>query len=466
MSARHAPVSAQVGGGAAGAAQRSVPVLAGGVPWLGHALQFARDPLALLRSGWERHGGAFELRMAGRRFVILAGPEAHDAWFRAPDRRLSAREVYRFTVPIFGRGVAYDAPEERMAEQLAFLHPALRESSMREHARRMQEEAEAWVRALAAEGELDLEEAMNELTVRIACRCLLGPEIRARVESGFARAYHDLQGGINTIGFFAPRLPTPAHRRRDRARRAVLRLIGEVLAERRREGRRREDLMQALMDARYGDGAALRDDEIAGLLLTALFAGQHTSSVLATWTGLELLAHPDYLARVRAEIDEVHGDEPRIDFDALKRQAVLERAIRECERLHPPLIILIRQACEDFVHAGFRIPAGRLVAVSPLLSHRLPGLFAAPDRFDPDRFAAPREEHCSARHALIGFGGGKHRCLGMHFAYLQIKALWTVLLSRLDLVLPGPVPQPDYGRWVTGPRPPCRTRYRRRERAR
>ena len=50
----------------------------------------------------------------------------------------------------------------------------------------------------------------------------------------------------------------------------------------------------------------------------------------------------------------------------------------------------------------------------------------------------------------------------MHFAYMQIKALWTVLLSRFDLDLVSPPPAPDYGSWVTGPRPPCRVRYRRR----
>jgi len=32
------------------------------------------------------------------------------------------------------------------------------------------------------------------------------------------------------------------------------------------------------------------DDEIVGLLLAALFAGQHTSNITSTWMGLELAA--------------------------------------------------------------------------------------------------------------------------------------------------------------------------------
>jgi hypothetical protein len=57
--------------------------------------------------------------------------------------------------------------------------------------------------------------------------------------------------------------------------------------------RRELDFMQALMEARYADGRSLRDEEITGLLLTALFAGQHLSGVLAAWVGIDLLRQLD-----------------------------------------------------------------------------------------------------------------------------------------------------------------------------
>jgi len=450
-------------GNLAGARAALPPRLDGGLPLIGHALALGRDPLGLLARGYREHGEVFEFPVAGKRFVMLVGPEAHDAFFRAPEDQLCAKTVYRFTVPIFGRGVAYDAPRDVMAEQLGFLYPSLRDASMREHARAMRDEALAFADALGDEGTLDLDVALNELTTRIASRCLLGREIRARVDSDFARWYHDLQGGINALGFLAPRLPTPAHRRRDRARRSVAALIVGVIAARRRDGRDEADMLQSLMQARYADGRAPGDDEIAGILITALFAGQHTSGVLATWTGIELMSHREHLERAQAEVDAQYaGPGACMDFDRLRGQQHLERVVRECERLHPPLIILIRAVREPLDVGGRRIPTGRLAAVSPLLAHRLPQVFAEPDRFDPDRFAPPREEDRAHRYTLIGFGGGKHRCMGMHFAYLQIKAIWTVLLARFDLALDGAAPRPDYGSWVSGPKPPCRVRYRRR----
>ena len=442
--------------------RRPVPELSGGWPLLGHLREFQREPVAMLLRARRDHGDLVRFRLGPRRFVLFAGPEAHDAYFRAPEEQLGAKDVYQFTVPIFGRGVAYDVSPELMDEQLGFLFPALRESALETFARIMFEETDSFVEALGEEGEIDLPRAMNGLTVKIASRCLIGQEVRDRVDEGFSDAYHDLQNGINTLGFFFPRLPTSAHRSRDRARRQIAELLGRIMAERRNSGAEPDDFMQTLMRARYKDGRRLSDEEIAGILLTVLFAGQHTSAVLATWIGLELAREPPYVDRIRAEVRDVYGDSGAMSLAGLTRQVELENAVRECERLHPPLILLIRKVLKPMRYRDHLIPSRTMAMVSPAASHRLDDVFADPDRFHPDRFAPPTCEDRKHVYALIGFGGGKHRCMGKRFAYLQLKAIWTVLLDRLDLEAATPFPAPHYGSWVTGPEEPCRLRYRRR----
>ena len=442
-----------------------VPELAGGWPLIGHLPDFLKDPVSMLSRGWQEQGELFKFRIATRDFVLFTGPEAHDFYFRASEDQLNAKAVYQFTVPIFGHGVAYDVSYELMAEQLAFLYPVLREAAMHKFARIMFEETTRFADSLGEAGEMDLSHAMNELTVKIASRCLISQEVRDQVDTGFADAYHDLQNGINTLGFFLPKLPTRAHRIRDRARQKVAELFSQVMRERRRSGTEPDDFMQTLMHARYKDGRALDDDEITGILLTVLFAGQHTSAVLATWTALELLRAPSYLDRVRDEIQGVYREAGTMSLASLKQQVVLEHAVRECERLHPPLIMLIRKVLKPVHYAGYLVPAGTLAIVSPAVSHRLPHVFADPERFAPERFAPPNCEDKQHHYALIGFGGGKHRCMGKHFAYLQLKAIWTVLLDRFDFHLDTEFPAPDYGSWVTGPEEPCRIRYSRRSQA-
>ncbi len=63
---------------------------------------------------------------------------------------------------------------------------------------------------------------------------------------------------------------------------------------------------------------------------------------------------------------------------------------------------------------------------------------------------------------LIGFGAGVHRCLGVHFAYLEMTVVLTQILRRYDLQLVDPDPQPVPGIKTKWPQTPCRVRYRAR----
>jgi sterol 14-demethylase len=64
--------------------------------------------------------------------------------------------------------------------------------------------------------------------------------------------------------------------------------------------------------------------------------------------------------------------------------------------------------------------------------------------------------------AWIPFGAGRHRCMGIMFAQLQLRALWSHLLRNFDFEAVEDVYEPDYTRLLVGPRQPCRLRYRRR----
>ena len=438
------------------------PELTGGLPFLGHALAFQRNPVRFLQRGRQQFGDLFSFLLAGQKVAVFTGPKANEAFFRAPDDQLSAKEAYGFTVPIFGKDIAYGTSEERMSEQLDLITPALSERRLRTYVDFVRQEVESYVARWPDEGSIDLVTLGNELTVFIASRCLIGREFRDNLSAEFAHLYHDLEAGLNLIGFFWPNLPLPAFRRRDRARQRMVELISRIIAERKASGAVEEDFLQTLMTARYADGSCLSDDNITGLLLTLIFAGQHTSAVLAAWVGVELLRNPEYHARALEEQDRVLGKDDPLDFDALRAMALLDRGVKESERMHPPLILLMRKIKRTFTYKQYEIPVGWLAMVSPAVSNRVSEVFTDPDRFDPDRYAPGREEDKKARFAQITFGGGRHGCIGMTFAYLQIKTIWSVLLRRFDLELVHKNVEPDYTTFVVAPKQPCVMRYRRK----
>jgi sterol 14-demethylase len=440
------------------------PKLSGSLPLLGNIVSFGRDPIELLRKGQAAHGEVFRFQLFQDPCYFLSGVEAQKAYFNAPDDVFSAKEAYQLMTPIFGKGIVYDCEPSLMNEQLGFLYPALAKRRMQTYAEYMCEEATQYIAGWGDEGEVDMLKVTTELTTFISSRCLLGYEIRKHFTDEFVHLYKDLEKALTPIAYFFPNLPLPKFKRRDEARAEIVKLISRIIEGRRASGDTHPDFLQTLMEARYKDGRALTDDEIAGLLLTVVFAGHHTSSVLSAWTGLLLFKHPQFVPALLDEQRQVFGGGRPMDFESLGELPTLERAIKEAERMHPPLVLLMRKVMKDYRFKDHTIPAGSLAMVSPAVAHRLAEVFPDPNTYDPDRFAPPRSE--DSRHfTLIGFGGGKHRCIGLHFAYMQIKALWSVLLQNFEFELSQPHDsyQPNYDFMVVGPRQPCNVRYRRRK---
>ena len=228
-------------------------------------------------------------------------------------------------------------------------------------------------------------------------------------------------------------------------------------------------MLQCLIDSRYKDGRGTTETEVVGMLVAALFAGQHNSSSAATWAGARLLTHAKHL---RAAVDEQarvaarHGG--RVDYDALLEMDTLHRCVKETLRLHPPALMLLRHARRSFsvrTRDGreYEVPKGHAVA-SPLVIHnRLPHVYEEPDKYDPDRFGPRRaEDRAGGALAYMSFGAGRHLCVGEAFAYMQIKVIWSHLLRNFELELVSPFPQTDWNVVMPGPKGKVMVSYKRR----
>jgi cytochrome P450 len=150
----------------------------------------------------------------------------------------------------------------------------------------------------------------------------------------------------------------------------------------------------------------------------------------------ELSHHPDVLARILAEQDEVLGGAPPTaeHVDGL-HQPELEQAIDETLRLWPPVWIGPRRAEQTFSFEGATVPAGSYVHYSSWATHRLPELFPAPDAFRPERFT--REAKAALpKGAFLPFGGGSRICIGKRFGQTNVRTIATMVLQRYDLRTP------------------------------
>ncbi len=435
----------------------------------GHLEDLRSDPIGLLHRVREECGDVGRFRLADREVVLVTGSEANEAFFRAPDDVLNQADAYPFMTPIFGEGVVFDAPPERRKEMLH--NQALRGEQMKGHAETIEHEVRRMVADWGREGEIDLLDFFAELTIYTTSACLIGQRFREELDSRFADLYHDLERGTDALAYVDPHAPIESFERRDAAREQLVELVRGIMDRRREQpapGDDERDLLDVLMTLRDEDGELrFNADEITGMFISMMFAGHHTSSGTAAWTLIELLRHPDLMDEVVAELDELYAGGPTVSFQALREIPRLEAAIKETLRLHPPLILLLRVAQQEFEVGDYTVPPGTMVGASPRVSNRIAEDFPAPDTFDPDRYSEERQEDRLNRWNWIPFGAGRHRCVGSAFAMMQLKAIFSVLLQdyEFEMAQPSDSYRDDTSKMVIQLEQPCTVRYRRREAA-
>jgi sterol 14-demethylase len=447
-------------------AVREVRRVSGGEEEHGHLEEFRNDPIALMQRVRDECGDVGYFQLAGKKVILLTGAEAGEFFFRAADEDLDQAQAYPFMTPIFGTGVVFDASPERRKEMLH--NSALRGDHMRSHATTIEREVRRMIENWGAEGDVDLLDFFSELTIYTSTACLIGRKFRNQLDSRFAEYYHLLERGTDPLCYVDPYLPIESFRVRDEARAKLVGLVGDIMKQRIAnppEDKSRRDMLDVLVTITDDDGnPRFSADEITGMFISLMFAGHHTSSGTSAWTLIELLRHPQTLAEVTAELDNLYADGQEVSFHALRQIPKLENVIKETLRLHPPLIILMRVSQGEFVVQEHPIHRGDFVAASPAISNRIAADFPDPERFDPARYDKPREEDVLHRWTWIPFGAGRHRCVGAAFGTMQIKAIFSVLLREyeFDMAQPPESYRNDHSKMVVQLARPARVRYRKR----
>jgi sterol 14-demethylase len=407
------------------------PVLAG-PPLIGHTLQFIKDSEGLLRRGFETLGPVFAIKLAGKWSAVVIGADYQQTFFTETDKKLSMHKTYKFLKAALGE-VGFTGPPEVYTEQRPILHKPFKGEKAANSIRIMQIEVQRWLDSLGEQGEIELTGAINTLVQNVASHALMGKDFRDRTGPEFWKNYLIIGKSLDPI--LPPHLPLPKFIRRDQAKNRLRTILRPIIAERRANPDKYDDILQEYVNARYKDGRAVDDETLLSLILGLMFAGHETTAGQAAWTIIQLLQHPEYLHLVQQEITTLLLPDQEINGKSLSSLKHVFWAVQETTRLHPSADTLIRQAEDDIEFGEYVVPKGWTIFINPGIAQRLPELFTDPNRYDPLRFGPDRAEDRHHRFSIAGFGGGLHKCAGMNFANNEMMTITTLLFQQFDVEL-------------------------------
>jgi cytochrome P450 len=431
-----------------------------GYPLVGVFPRARRDPLGFFMECARRYGDVTSMRLGRQQVYLLSHPD-HVKHVLQDKARAYAKGPLATRV----RGLFSDSltlvDGDRWRERRRQVQPAFPPSRQAQFAsvvtRATGEMLKRW-RPLAERSEpVDAVTEMRRLTQTIIIRACCGEIAAAEIEA----LSHALDVVVSHVDrslwsvFGWLEVPTLATARYQRAIGAIDAFISQMVSEARSSAPPPGSLLAALRVS-PATGEPLTDAELRDELKAILVAGHTTTASALAWTWYLLFEHPDARERLEEECGVLLGGRAP-GIEKLPDLGYTRRVIEEVLRLYPPTWLTARMPVEDITLAGYTIPAGAIVLLSPYVTHRHPTFWEAPEVFDPDRFAPAR---AAARPTLayFPFGGGPRQCIGSAFATTEMQLIVAAVAQcyRLTLV-PGVCVIPAAGLTLRpSPAVPCR----------
>jgi len=433
------------------------PLVSGGLPVLGHALEMMRSREDLFRRGFAEHGNIFTIKLGPQYAAVVSGAEYNKIVYTQTDRSLNMQDAYTFLKASIGE-VLFTANKETYYNQRPVLQEVFRRERMTQYVQAMNIEVQRWLDGLGVSGEMDLTAEMLRLTQFVAGRALIGPDYERELGPGFWAMYGDISRSLDPL--LPPHWPLPKFKRRDRAKAAIRQVFQGVISARRQHPERYDDLITTLLQTPLKDGSFMDDPTIVSIFTGLLFAGHETTAGQAAWLVTLLLQHPETLSRAQAEIDAVLTIGESLDQEKINQLEYISWAIDETTRIHPSADLQMRTVEEPLSIGSYQLPRGWRVIVNAANSHFMPEFFQDPQRFDPLRWSPERGEGKNP-FSIVGFGGGMHKCTGMNFAKNEMTLIAALLFQQFELELRSPEVHVIYGNGANHPSQ-VRVAYRRK----
>lgn len=406
-----------------------------GLPLVGMSLAFMRDPISLMRQRYDRYGPVSWASLFGVRMVQMIGPEANEFIFRNRDDVFSNNKGWDYFIgKFFHRGIMLlDFEEHRWHRKI--MQKAFHRDVLKAYIERMGPAIAAGIERWSVAPDFSVFKALKQLTLDLATDVFMGEELGPEADQLNQAFIDTVRAGTSIV-----RYPVPGGRwAKGLQGRKVLEKFfrSRVAGKRHSDG---NDLFSVLCRAETEDGERFSDEDVVNHMIFLMMAAHDTTTITLSNMFYYLGKYPDWQQRIREESLSIRQQTGRdqLNYDDMDAMASTTLVMKEALRLCAPVPSMPRMTVKDTEFAGCFIPKGSMVNVSPFFTHYMAELWPDPFRFDPNRFSDERREDKVHPYAWVPFGGGAHKCIGLHFAELQVKAvLHQVVLNYRWRVAPG-----------------------------
>jgi len=205
------------------------------------------------------------------------------------------------------------------------------------------------------------------------------------------------------------------------------------LMEERASGKKSNDLLQSMLQARQAEKVQFTDSEILANLWTFSVAGIDTTSSALTSLIWYITGDTVVYNKLTSEIRSIVKDNCEITADQILSMKYLNNVWQEVLRLSGPAPFNLLTAVQDIhLSNGLTIPKDTNIILNNRVSCLSEKYFKDPLKFDPDRWDNPDLLELSKVNTY-SFGGGVRVCPGRFLSEIESLIFVSKILSSFDV---------------------------------
>lgn len=392
-----------------------------GLPFLGKTLSMFADPIRTFDKHYRQFGPVSRISITGQKAVLLLGPQYLQWMLLDTERLFSTRKGWDvFMSDFFAGGLLMrDFEEHRIHRRI--MQTAFKSDNMRSYTETISQIAQQAVARWQQQGRIEFYQETKKLLLSIAFEVFCKVDAADSDEDNINRAFIDLMEGA--MGIIRKDWPGLLYHRGMKGKRYLTDYFMRLVSKKRAGND--NDIFSHFCREKNEDGEYFSDREIAEHMVFLMLAAHDTTTSAITMAAYYLANDP----ALQERICQQNPYPPAYD-DLMERMPLLDHVFRETLRLHPPVSNIFRRTVRDCTIDGFHIPAHTMVSAPVHYIQQMNEWWTRAQSFWPERFADPVAEHRKHPFMWAPFGGGAHKCIGMHFAELLFKCTFAELVHH------------------------------------
>ena len=410
---------------------KTVPVVQGGLPFIGHGLQFSKDIVGFVQGCMEKYGNIFRVQIYRTDMIIVCDRQLVKEFFAKKEADFSL--IYTLNRLFFGYGFGED--ESFLGSIMTVVKTTIK-VKFEDFIPKIEAEARKMIEIIKENGhkKVMLTDIMTKFVARTSASCFLCIDLTDEFYETLMKFAHILNK-IVILTYFFPKwfLRLTVGKYLAIYRKKMISLLLPLFTEYRNDPEKKDSpIIRKAMDCKDPNtNQPLTDEQVGSIIVCLLYVSSENTALGLCAVITDLAINEKYWHKIRREAKAYLDNDDLRGF--VKNAKVMDSCFKESSRMNTHIFPLNRYPINKDeslgqYYVGGTVSVGLCAPILMCKENNASTLYTNPEQYNPERFL--KDNAPKSNTDIMTFGSGIHKCPGELFGTYEIKIAVALITNN------------------------------------